>query len=211
MNSKYLAGMPSDFTKWAEIIADSQTNWTQLWHCGNEETLEQPLLALIQEEHLRNFQLWHQEDKARAPTATASRIAAVKRAIDHLNQERNDLIERVDEQILIIICRCRTALKKIPLWNSETPGSIIDRLSIISLKIFHMREQAERTNVTPSHIRKCRKQLAILQRQRADLSVALQQLLKDLLSGRKQMKLYRQCKMYNDPATNPEIYGAAKP
>ncbi|MFH0938706.1 MAG: DUF4254 domain-containing protein [Planctomycetota bacterium] len=194
----------------AEIIADSQATWTQLWHHNNNETPDQSLLALIQKEHQRNFKLWHQEDKARAPMATAANIATVKRTIDRLNQERNDLIEKVDEQFLTILHRHHVSQKINSPWNSETPGSVIDRLSILSLKIFHMREQTERPDATPTHIRKCQDRLVLLQQQRADLSVALRQLLKDLFSGRKQMKLYRQCKMYNDPTTNPEIYNGRK-
>jgi hypothetical protein len=95
-------------------------------------------------------------------------------------------------------------------WNSETPGSVVDRLSILSLKVYHMREQTERLDATKEHIQKCRQRLEVLTRQHEDLTAALQLLLEDVFAGRKQMKVYRQFKMYNDPDANPAIYGAKK-
>ncbi|MCY3022328.1 MAG: DUF4254 domain-containing protein [Planctomycetota bacterium] len=169
-----------------------------------------PFLALVGEEHRRNFALWHEEDKARAPDATDAEVARVKRNIDRFNQQRNDLIERLDEQIAGMLEARHVRARPGAPWNSETPGSIIDRLSILSLKVHHMREQTERKGVAAEHVRKSRARLAVLRRQRADLAAALRELLTDLLAGRKQMKLYRQFKMYNDPSMNPAIYGARK-
>ena len=194
----------------ARAIARSQTQWTALWHASTPEAATQAFLAVVKEQHRRNFELWHEEDKARAPDATDAQLAAVKRSIDRLNQQRNDLIEELDECIhggLQSLRRCAT--KGAP-WNSETPGSIVDRLSILSLKVFHMEEQASRRGAGPEHIRKARARLAVLRRQRRDLARALEELLAELFAGRKQMKLYRQFKMYNDPAMNPAIYGAGK-
>jgi chromosome segregation ATPase len=163
-----------------------------------------------EQQHRRNFDLWHEEDKARDPAATDHQIAVVKRAIDSFNQQRNDLIEKLDDFIYATLQRQKIAPAPDAPWNSETPGSIIDKLSIMSLKVFHMREQTERLDAAPEHIQKCRTRLATLTQQRDDLTTALQTLLNDLFSATKQMKLYRQFKMYNDPDSNPKIYGAKK-
>ena len=195
-----------DFRLLAKKIASCQTIWTQVWHGVGTENPSDPFFTLIQEEHRRNFNLWHEEDKARAPDATAAQIATVKRNIDKLNQERNDLIEKLDEYIFHELQAAKMKAKPAAPWNSETPGSVIDRLSILSLKVFHMREQSERLDVDPAHIQKSRDRLKVLTQQHADLTVALQNLLDDLYAGRKQMKIYRQFKMYNDPDTTPEIY-----
>lgn len=197
----------------AHTVASSQTNWTQLWHDGNAARAPEPLLALVHDQHRANFELWHEEDKARAPDASDAQIATGKRAIDKLNQRRNDLIEQIDDAILAEIQRhiALAAPKQSEGgWNSETPGSIIDKLSILSLKVYHMREQTQRLDAAPQHLQKCRARLEVLERQHADLATALHTLLDDLCAGRKQMKLYRQFKMYNDPDSNPAIYGAKK-
>ncbi|MGA1863111.1 DUF4254 domain-containing protein [Deferribacter thermophilus] len=151
-----------------------------------------------------NYDLWHEEDKARDPDATDSIIANVKRKIDKLNQSRNDTIEKLDEEIL-------NNLKDVKLlenakMNSETPGSIIDRITINALKIYHMDEQTKREDASREHIEKCKYRLLILKDQAKDLQQCLNELMDDLLSGRKFMKVYRQMKMYNDPNLNPVLY-----
>jgi hypothetical protein len=157
----------------------------------------------------RNYLLWHEEDKARRTDVDDSCIAMVKRAIDRYNQERNDFIERLDEQILAWIGeRCPSSVTD--ATNSETPGSIVDRISILSLKIYHMAEDAERTDISEEHRERSLMKLGLLKVQRHDLFSALSALFDDYLSGRKIMKLYRQFKMYNDPTLNPEIYGRRK-
>jgi prefoldin subunit 5 len=190
----------------AHKIAHCQTIWTSVWHGVGAGAPAEPLMTLIQDEHRRNFDLWHEEDKARAPDATDSQIAGVKRSIDKLNQQRNDFIEKIDEFLFSELHSRKIAADSSAPWNSETPGSVIDRLSILSLKVFHMREQSERLDAAPAHIQKCRERLAVLTRQHEDLTAALQELLNELFNGRKQMKVYRQFKMYNDPDANPEIY-----
>jgi len=192
----------------AQKIASCQTIWTQVWHGAGSGAPTDPLMALVQDEHRRNFDLWHEEDKARAPDATDAQIAAVKRAIDKLNQQRNDLIEKVDEHLASMLKGKGARPSPHAAWNSETPGSVIDRLSILSLKVYHMREQAERLDAKPEHVQKCRDRLKILTQQQHDLTEALQNLFDDLFAARKQMKIYRQYKMYNDPDSNPAIYGA---
>ncbi len=199
-----------EFRHVAQKIASCQSIWTALWHGVEENAATAPLLKLVQQQHRRNFDLWHEEDKARDPSATDAQIAAVKRAIDKFNQQRNDLIEKLDDYILETLTRQKIAAIPDAPWNSETPGSIIDKLSILSLKIFHMREQTERLDTAPEHIQKCRARLTTLTQQHEDLTSALQALFNDLFSGAKQMKLYRQFKMYNDPDSNPKIYGAQK-
>lgn len=199
-----------DFRHLGQKISGCQNIWTQVWHGGESEIPPDPLLALAQQQHRKNFDLWHEEDKARAPEVADSQIATVKRAIDKLNQQRNDLIEKLDEFIWGQLQLRKIEPRKDAAWNSETPGSVIDRLSIISLKVFHMREQTERLDATKDHLAKCKDRLAVLLRQQEDLATALQRLLNDLFSGEKEMKIYRQFKMYNDPSLNPAIYGAKK-
>jgi len=194
----------------ATKISGCQMIWTTLWHGVGGDKPADALMMLVQDEHRRNFDLWHEEDKARAPDATDAQIATVKRAIDKLNQQRNDLIEKLDEHLFQeLLKQGKTILPSAP-WNTETPGSVIDRLSILSLKVYHMREQAERLDATSEHIKKSQERLKILTRQHEDLTKALQNLLNDLFAGKKQMKIYRQFKMYNDPDANPSIYGAKK-
>lgn len=153
-----------------------------------------------------NFSLWHEEDLARDPDVSDAEIARCKRAIDRYNQQRNDTIERVDEAIIHNLMHAGVSAEDAPM-NSETPGSIFDRLSINALKVFHMREQTERTDADAAHIAKCQERLAIITEQRKDLSNCLKTLLEELFSGQKRLKVYRQMKMYNDPSLNPMLYG----
>lgn len=194
----------------AHKISNCQIIWTQVWHGAGSGPATDALMALVQDEHRRNFDLWHEEDKARAPDVSDASIATVKRAIDKLNQQRNDLIEKVDDFLLGRLKEKGIRAAASAPWNSETPGSVVDRLSILSLKVYHMREQTERLDATKEHIQKCRQRLEVLTRQHEDLTAALQLLLEDVFAGRKQMKVYRQFKMYNDPDANPAIYGAKK-
>lgn len=154
-----------------------------------------------------NFNLWHEEDKARDPHASDSLIATVKRNIDKLNQMRNDTIEVLDDKIIATLDSNQP--ENLPM-NSETPGSIVDKLSINALKIYHMHEQTERADATADHIEKCTQKLAILRAQAGDLQNCLSSLIDDLMHGKKRMKLYRQMKMYNDPTLNPVLYSQKK-
>jgi len=153
----------------------------------------------------RNFLLWHEEDKARRTDVDDNAIATVKRAIDTLNQQRNDLIEKLDEAILEELSKTvpEPATDRI---NSETPGSIVDRISIMTLKVYHMDEDSRRDDIDEEHRQRSLHRLAVLKLQRNDLFDALEQLLDDYRAGRKRMKLYKQFKMYNDPSLNPELY-----
>ncbi|MEM6798920.1 MAG: DUF4254 domain-containing protein [Planctomycetota bacterium] len=187
-------------------ILELQANTVERWH---SEPLDNPytgLLAIVCQQHQFNFQLWHEEDIARSPDAGDEKIAAVKRAIDKFNQQRNDWIERVDETLIQMLSTGGVVTAADAPLNTETPGSAIDRLSIMALRIFHMEEELERTDVDGAHLERVQQKVARCGLQLADLSQSLGELLTDIFAGRKQLKVYRQMKMYNDPTLNPELY-----
>jgi hypothetical protein len=155
--------------------------------------------------HRANFELWHIEDEARAPGATDAELAGVKRRVDQTNQRRNDLAEELDRALLGWLETQGLPNPDAPL-HSESPGLIIDRLSILALKIYHTREEAERADAPPGHIERNRERLATLEEQRSDLANCLDALWRQTLAGARRFKLYRQLKMYNDPSLNPAIY-----
>jgi hypothetical protein len=163
-----------------------------------------PFEQLILDQHRANYDLWHCEDNARDPAATNATLAATKRSIDRLNQLRNDLAEQIDQTLLASLDPAPPPTA--PL-HSETPGLIIDRLSILALKIFHTAEQIHRS--TPEHRRRNHERLRILNEQRDDLALCLAELWSEVNSGQRRFKLYRQLKMYNDPTLNPVLYGNA--
>ncbi|HKD37220.1 MAG TPA: DUF4254 domain-containing protein [Pirellulales bacterium] len=182
----------------------------ELWHAQPVFNPCRDLQYLICEQHKFNFLLWHEEDIARSPHVGDARIAAVKRAIDRFNQQRNDATERIDDFLKREIEDRKMIVLPEARWNSETPGSVIDRLSILGLRIYHMQEQVERPDASADHVERSREKLAVLEVQREDLSVALAELMADIFAGRKRLKVYRQYKMYNDPALNPYLYTPRK-
>lgn len=147
---------------------------------------------------------WHLEDIIRDPHINPNEALGLKRRIDHSNQDRTDLVEEIDSYFRILYSKVKV-LPEARL-NTESPAWAIDRLSILALKIWHMKEQTERTDASAEHIAKCQAKLNVLLEQQVDLSTAIDQLLEDIEAGRKYMKVYRQMKMYNDPATNPILY-----
>ncbi len=157
-------------------------------------------------QHRANFDLWHIEDEARAPGATEAALAEVKRRIDSTNQRRNDLAEELDRALLGWLEPQGLPDAEAPL-HSESPGLMIDRLSILALKIFHTREEAERKGAPEGHAARNRERLAILEEQRDDLAGCLDAMWRQTVAGTQRFKLYRQLKMYNDPTLNPAIYG----
>ena len=163
----------------------------------------------ISEEHLVNIQLWHEEDEARRPNVDDHVVAATKRQIDVMNQQRNDLIERIDSVLLASLAESDLPRATAPL-HSETPGAIIDRLSILALKVYHMREEADRSGAPEAHRQLCRQRLEVLEQQRDDLAACLDALSTDLEAGKKRFQRYRQFKMYNDPEMNPAIRSAVQ-
>ena len=181
-------------------------DFTARWHTDPEAKQGRGLEALIVEQHRQNFALWHEEDRARAPLASSDEIAQTKRNIDALNQVRNDLVEAIDRELLQQLES--EGVKLSGELHSETPGMIMDRLSILSLKLFHTREQIDRSDVSSQHLERNRERLKLLLEQRQDLADCLNALWRDIQNGKRYFKLYRQLKMYNDPELNPEIYKA---
>lgn len=183
-------------------IVRLQEEATRAWHEPREmPAAASELDALVVEQHRANFDLWHEEDEARDPEATPEKIVRIKKAIDRLNQRRNDLMERIDRKLLAEAGEQRA---EAPL-HSETPGMMIDRLSILELKRFHTAEEVARA-AGDEHAQRNRERLAVLKEQRDDLREALDRLWAEVMSGRRRFKLYRQMKMYNDPALNPVLY-----
>jgi hypothetical protein len=163
-----------------------------------------PIWTSIAANHRYNTLLWNEEDKARRTDVGAEQIAASKRLIDQHNQKRNDAVEALDEAILTALAHVTP--KPHARLNSETAGAMIDRLSILSLKIYHMREQTERHDADAEHIERCREKLQRLRTQRDDLVFCLDRLLTEAAAGDAYFKVYRQFKMYNDPTLNPYLY-----
>ena len=147
---------------------------------------------------------WHFEDIIRDPHIDPVEALSLKRRIDRSNQDRTDLVEQIDSYFRLKY----SDVQILPdaRLNTESPAWAVDRLSILALKIYHMREQAERTDATAEHREKCGAKLQVLLEQQKDLALAIDQLLDDIQAGRKYMKVYRQMKMYNDPSTNPVLY-----
>lgn len=180
--------------------------WTARWHQHPfAPEMKDPSNAAIEGLHRANYELWHQEDKARDRLAGDAAIAAAKRAIDVINQRRNDQMERCDELLLEELSAERLPNSQAEL-HSETPGLMLDRLSILSLKIYHTREETERIPSPPGHRERNLRRLAILENQRKDLATCLDSLWQRVLHGEARFQVYRQMKMYNDPDLNPVLY-----
>lgn len=177
------------------------------WGKANPQRHAEGIWQAVENNHRYNCLLWDEEDLARRKNVSAAEIAANKRAIDGYNQKRNDAIERIDEEILLAFER--DGIKPGGPLNSETAGAMIDRLSILTLKVYHMGLQTQRADVDAEHVATCTAKLARLTEQLADLGGCLDVLLDDFAAGRRHYKIYRQFKMYNDPKLNPCLYGAA--
>jgi hypothetical protein len=179
------------------------------WH---QQPLDNPysdFLGLACQQHQFNFQLWHEEDIARSPDVGDARIAQVKRAIDRFNQQRNDAIEKLDDWLSDALAAQSILADPNGPINTETPGSAVDRLSIIALRIYHLDEQAARVDASDEHRRNVARKAAICRLQRDELARSLGELLAEIAAGRKRHRTYRQFKMYNDPALNPYLYQAS--
>lgn len=148
---------------------------------------------------------WHLEDIIRDPNIDPVAALALKRRIDRSNQDRTDMVEEIDTYFRNLYANVTTAADA--TINTESPAWALDRLSILALKIYHMQVEVDRKDADPEHIARCQAKLDVLLEQRKDLTSAIDCLLDDIAAGRKYMKVYRQMKMYNDPATNPVLYG----
>ena len=151
---------------------------------------------------------WHLEDIIRDPHIDPVEALNLKRRIDRSNQDRTDLVEQIDSYFRMIYNDVKPLADA--TINTESPAWAVDRLSILALKIYHMKEQVDRSDAYDEHIDKCQKKLNVLLEQQVDLGTAIDQLLDDIKAGRKYMKVYRQMKMYNDPSTNPILYANKK-
>lgn len=174
------------------------------WPDDTDIVPPEELWAGVETNHAFNTRLWDEEDKARRTDVGDDAIATSKRLIDRYNQRRNDAVERIDEMILASISRVPLSDARL---SSETAGAMIDRLSILALKIHHMWKQTQRSDAAADHIATCRDKLDRLVVQRLDLAACLDRLLHETQQGRAYFKVYRQFKMYNDPTLNPYLYG----
>jgi len=147
---------------------------------------------------------WHLEDIIRAPEINPTEAVLIKRRIDKSNQDRTDRVEMVDD---FFLDQFKNVVPKPGARiNSETPAWLLDRMSILLLKIYHMKEQTERNDASPEHIAKCKGKLAILLEQKTDMQLAFDELIEDISKGDRRFKVYRQMKMYNDASLNPALY-----
>ncbi|TSJ37383.1 DUF4254 domain-containing protein [Mucilaginibacter corticis] len=161
-------------------------------------------MKFVQENNHWNFLLWHEEDIARIPDIEPEKMLAVKRNIDRYNQSRNNSIEEIDEWLLTFLTSKK--LNQSKALHSETPGMMIDRLSILNLKLYHMQEETTRQGASLLHKAQCEEKVIILKEQITDLSACLTDVLSRLEQGKLTLKIYRQFKMYNDPDLNPQLY-----
>jgi len=194
----------------AESVVALHDSLTRLWHRPRSDRDPELIYKdrfsdAIAEQHLANFELWHIEDEARVPGASDRQIAELKRAIDRTNQGRNDLMERCDS-VLLAALEPQGLPNAGAELNSESPGLMMDRLSILSLKIYHTQEEIERPNAPEGHAERNRERLAVLEMQRADLAGCLDRLWQQVIAGQRRFKIYRQLKMYNDATLNPAVY-----
>jgi hypothetical protein len=205
----------------AEIIAlHDRLLASPMWPADEPAPRDDSLWRWVQTNHRYNCRLWAEEDLARRTRVSDADIAANKRAIDGFNQARNDATERVDELLLTALglvdaasARTDAPRSTVPAGarlNSETAGSIADRMSIMALKIHAMRQQTQREDVGADHRQASAVKLQRLLEQRADLGQCLDDLLADAQAGRAYFKVYRQFKMYNDPRFNPELVKEAR-
>ncbi|QDV70240.1 hypothetical protein Poly24_39600 [Rosistilla carotiformis] len=193
-----------------DAIVQLQADAVDQWHRDPIANPYSDFMQLVCQQHEHNYRLWHQEDIARAKDVSDAEIAQVKRNIDDLNQKRNDWIEKLDDSITLMLAQHGVETTEGAPINTETSGSAIDRLSIMSLRLYHYEEQLERDDASDAHRELVTQRIALCQQQQGDLSNSLKELLVDLFAGRKAHRTYRQMKMYNDPTLNPYLYAAQK-
>ncbi|CEG55591.1 DUF4254 domain-containing protein [Legionella fallonii] len=173
------------------------------WKTAGIKYQYQEFLQLVEENHAFNFQLWHAEDRARREDMGYEFVYHAKREIDSCNQQRNNRMEAMDAWLFN---RLNPASPECCPVNSESPGMIIDRLSILSLKAYHMALQTERQDVTEEHRKTCTSKLHVIHQQLEQLTLCLEQFLNEIENKNRTFRIYHQFKMYNDPSLNPELY-----
>lgn len=186
-------------------VADLQREAVIRWHQNGIDNPYEDFLHLVSHQCSLNYLLWHEEDAARDPTASDAEIARVKRTIDQLNQQRNDFIERLDTWLAARLAALRIRPRDQAGVNTETPGSVIDRLSILALRIYHLEEQFTRADTSTDHRQAVKSRLAICWQQYADLTQSLDALLVEIEAGIKRHRIYQPLKLYNDPDFNPYL------
>lgn len=191
-----------------EKILKLQADNVRDWHNNQFTERDELPWKFIQENNDWNFKLWHEEDIARIKDIDPSRIVEAKRNIDGYNQQRNNAMERIDEWVLNYLRSNQIA--DADQMHSETPGMMIDRLSIMGLKRYHMFEETIREDASEAHKEACCNKVAILDEQIRDLSNSLREILGRIEAGELKFKVYRQLKMYNDPSLNPQLYNRNK-
>ena len=180
-----------------------QDQTTADWHDSDITLPKDNWPAAVMCNHAENYQLWHQEDKARREDMGFEYIYHAKRAIDGHNQKRNNQMEIMDT---LLFDHFQLDHQSTLPMHSETPGMMIDRLSIMSLKLYHMQLQADRQDASDEHRQTCQDKCTVLTLQRTDLKNCLSTLFDDLKNKRKTFRLYKQMKMYNDKTLNPQLY-----
>ena len=188
-----------------KLITTFQHDAIVRWKQSGVQTQEQGVMQCVEANHAYNYQLWHAEDRARRQDMGDEFVVKAKREIDSCNQKRNNEMENIDK---FMIQTLEPAPHQTCKVHSETPGMMIDRLSILALKIYHMKEQTLRQDVEPSHQEQCQAKFNQLCIQQQQLSDCLQELLHEIQNKTRTFRIYQQHKMYNDPQLNPELYGA---
>lgn len=176
------------------------------WKAAEHQPIQTHLLNIVEENHAFNYQLWHAEDRARRDDLGFEFVYQAKREIDHCNQQRNNRMEAIDAWIFE---QLKPPSPSVCPVNSETPGMMIDRMSILALKSYHMALQLKRTDVDQNHLETCRHKLQTIKEQEHQLQQCLDELLEAVNNKTRTFRLYRQFKMYNDPSLNPELYSGS--
>jgi len=187
-------------------VAELQRAAVARWHQHGLDNPCHDFLHLVCHQCSLNYLLWHEEDAARDPRASDTEIARVKRTIDQLNQQRNDYIEQLDVWLTAQLAARRIYPRDEAGVNTETPGSAIDRLAILALRIYHLEEQFSRSESTTEHRQVVTARLGFCWQQHADLTQSLDELLGEIESGVKRHRIYQPLKLYNDPDFNPYLY-----
>ncbi len=190
--------------KFAQEITKLHADCIRQWKREEQINLQhEGLLRLAEENHAFNYQLWHAEDRARREDQGYEFVYNAKREIDHCNQQRNNRMEAMDQTLFKKLNPPAPTSCSV---HSETPGMMIDRLSILALKYYHMGLQVVREDATPEHQQMCNNKLQVIEQQKTQLEICLDELLREILNKTRTFRVYHQFKMYNDPTLNPELY-----